>query len=165
MKAIGHLENTGQSYYDHLTHALGPNFILLLCAITCLVDAIFPFLFKHFEYKRKKTVDIIYTGIIKRWYLFSLNNIDLKSRQLYAIQLSELMSIEKNHTKSKVPESGNDIEFNTSYFNHIQTQLQNSLEYIKMFISSTIHILFPDILIDSAPKRLIKMYLKMYYSK
>jgi hypothetical protein len=165
MKTIGHLENTGQSYYDHLTHALGVNLVLVLFAFTCIVDAFFPFLFRHFEYKRKKTVDIVYTGIIKRWYIFSLNNIDLKSRQLYAIQLSELMSIEKNHTKSKVPESAKDIEITNSYFNHIRTQLQNALEYTKCAISSTIHILFPDILIDSAPKRLIKMYLKIYYSK
>jgi hypothetical protein len=165
MKTIGHLENIGQSYYDHFTHGFLAGPALMLFAFSCLVDAFFPVFYKHFEYIRRKTVNAFYTGITKRWYMFSLHNKSIESRQEFAGQLSRLKLIEKTNRKNQVPTSGNDIEFNESYFKHLQKQLQKSLEYTKCAISSTIHITFPDILVDDAPKRLIKIYLEMYYSK
>ena len=165
MKAIGHLENIGQSYYDHFTHGFLAGPALMLFAFSCFVDAFFPFLYKHFEYVRRKTVNAFYTGITNRWYMFSLNNLSIESRQEFAKQLGRLKSIEKTGIKNKVPTSGNDIELCNPYFKHLQLQLRKSLEYTKCAISSTIHITFPDILVDDAPKRLIKIYLEMYYSK
>jgi hypothetical protein len=165
MKTIGHLENIGQSYYAHFTHGFLAGPALMLFAFSCFVDAFFPIFYKHFEYVRRKTVNAFYTGITNRWYMFSLHNLSIESRKEFASQLSELKLIEKTRKKNKVPVSGDDIEFTNSYFKHLQFQLHKSLEYTKCAISSTIHITFPDILVDDAPKRLIKIYLEMYYSK
>lgn len=42
-----HPKSIGESYFEHMRHALSYAFWLLLAGISCLLHAIFPFLFQN----------------------------------------------------------------------------------------------------------------------
>ena len=47
MKSKSHLASVGESYFQHMWHALSFTLEMLVGAACCLVHAIFPFMFEH----------------------------------------------------------------------------------------------------------------------
>lgn len=68
-----HLEEIGETYFEHLGHALHCGVLLFLASIACIVHAFLPFVFKD-------TASTIAYRVSKRRYKLSKNNIKLNKR-------------------------------------------------------------------------------------
>ena len=42
-----HLDSVGETYFQHLRHALGFSVVMLLGSVVCLIHALLPFLFER----------------------------------------------------------------------------------------------------------------------
>jgi|APGre2960657373_1045057.scaffolds.fasta_scaffold00189_26 hypothetical protein len=159
MKSVGHLEDIGESYFVHGWHGFEVAFFLIFCSITSVISSIFPPTYDFFEVKRRKIVNNMYLELMRRWHDVAVDKKDKERRRQRAEKISFLEAIEKNSQKNA------EVNIDKTYFKNMISELKKSNDYMQCAISSIIHAVFPEILIDDAAKGLIRIYLKMYYSK
>ena len=159
MKLVRHLEDIGESYFDHWWHGFHVGLFLILCSITSVINSVFPFTYNFFEVRRRKIVNNMYLDLMSRWHDLSSDKTDNEKRRQRAEKISFLESIEKANQKNT------DVNLDKTYFKNMVLELKKSNDYMQCAISSIVHAFFPEILIDNAAQQLIRIYLKMYYSK
>lgn len=159
MKTVSHLEDIGESYFDHWEHGFHVGLFLILCSITSVINSVFPSTYNFFEVRRRKIVNNMYLDLMSRWHDLSSDKTDNEKRRQRAEKISFLESIEKANQKNT------DVDLDNTYFKNMSLELKKSVDYMRCAISSIVHAFFPEILIDDAAKQLIRIYLKMYYSK
>ena len=156
---ITHLEDIGESYFVHGWHGFHTGLCLMLCSITSVISSIFPPTYNFFEARRRKMVNSMYLELMRRWYDITVDKKDKERRRQRAEKISFLEAIEKNNQKNA------EVNIDKTYFKNMISELKKSNDYMQCAISSIVHAFFPEILIDNAAHQLIRIYLKMYYSK
>jgi len=156
---ITHLEDIGESYFNHWEHGFHVGLFLILCSITSVINAVFPSTYNFFEARRRKIVNNMYLDLMSRWHDFTSAKTDKERRRQRAEKISFLESIEKDNQKNA------EVNLDNTYFKNMLLELKKSNDYMQCAISSIVHAFFPEILIDDAAHQLIRIYLKMYYSK
>jgi hypothetical protein len=147
---LSHLEETKTTYFEHFWHGLEASVHLLLCAITCVIDAIFNVQKLDLETKRKIAVYNMYIDLTRRWTALEMKNSqERKTQKLEKTIFEEQLIIDKEKYKAS-----SSIRIN---------YIIQAKEYIVCSISSAVHSFFPQILIDNAARGLIRIYLKMQY--